>query len=113
MERPSVVVEGGHVTDVTWAVADVDKDNQIPAGSNHGSKVIVVPFDGVAFDNDYGVGGGNVGAGGAAGGTGGTANAGGASRQGGAGGGVGEVPRRRAGGSATAGGGSLERAARR
>ena len=35
---------------MTFAVADVNKDNQIPAGSNHGSKVIVVPFDGVAFD---------------------------------------------------------------
>jgi len=54
MERPSVVLQNGHVTHVTWAVADVDKDNSIPAGSNHGSKIIVVPFDGVAFDNDYG-----------------------------------------------------------
>ncbi|HET9954830.1 MAG TPA: MYXO-CTERM sorting domain-containing protein [Polyangiaceae bacterium] len=65
MERPGVVLENGRVTHVTWAVADVDKDNQIPAGSNHGSKVIVVPFDGVAFDADYGVNG-NAGAGGAA-----------------------------------------------
>jgi hypothetical protein len=48
MERPGVLLEDGHPTHVTWAVADVDKDNQIPAGSNHGSKVIVVPFDGVA-----------------------------------------------------------------
>ncbi|MBN2191546.1 MAG: hypothetical protein JW751_01920 [Polyangiaceae bacterium] len=70
MERPGVVLEDGHVTHVTWAVADVDKDNQIPGNSNHGSKIIVIPFDGVAFDNDYGVGGGG-GAGGAAG-TGGT-----------------------------------------
>lgn len=83
MERPSVVLEDGHVTHVTWAVADVDKDNQIPAGSNHGSKVIVVPFDGVAFDNDYGVGSGNAGApgvpgaGGTTGGTGGGSGGGG------------------------------------
>ncbi len=54
MERPGVVMEDGHVTHVTWSVADVDKDNQIPAGSNHGSKIIVVPFDGVAFDADTG-----------------------------------------------------------
>jgi hypothetical protein len=71
MERPGVVLEDGHVTHVTWAVADVDKDNQIPAGSNHGSKIIVVPFDGVAFDADNG-GGGTGGVGGAGG-----ANAGG------------------------------------
>ena len=57
MERPGVVLENGHPTHITWAVADVDKDNQIPAGSNHGSKVIVVPFDGVAFDADFGTGG--------------------------------------------------------
>ena len=57
MERPGVVLENGHPTHITWAVADVDKDNQIPAGSNHGSKVIVVPFDGVAFDADFGTSG--------------------------------------------------------
>ena len=57
MERPGVVLENGHPTHITWAVADVDKDNQIPAGSNHGSKVIVVPFDGAAFDADFGTSG--------------------------------------------------------
>lgn len=92
MERPGVVLEGGHVTHVTWAVADVDKDNQIPAGSNHGSKVIVVPFDGVAFDADYGKGG-SSGAGGAAG-------AGGAPSAGASNGGMG------GGGGATAAGAS-------
>jgi MYXO-CTERM domain-containing protein len=101
MERPSVVLEDGHVTHLTWAVADVDKDNQIPAGSNHGSKVIVVPFDGVAFDNDYGVGGGNAGAGGAAG-TGGTTGAGGGSGAGGTDGGLGGSP---SGGATGRGGG--------
>jgi len=60
MERPGVVLEDGHPTHITWAVADVDKDTQIPAGSNHGSKVIVVPFDGVAFDNDFGDGDGGA-----------------------------------------------------
>jgi len=84
MERPGVVLQDGHPTHITWAVADVDKDNQIPAGSNHGSKVIVVPFDGVAFDADFG---GAAGAGGAtgAGGAGGITSTGG--RGGSAGGG--------------------------
>ena len=109
MERPSVLVENGLITHVTFAVADVNKDNQIPAGSNHGSKVIVVPFDGVAFDKDTGVGtggaggggggaggagaGGNHGTGGAAGGGAGGASAGtggaaGSSARGGSGGGA-------------------------
>ena len=57
MERPSVHVENGLITHLTFAVADVNKDNQIPAGSDHGSKVIIVPFDGVAFDKDTGVSG--------------------------------------------------------
>ena len=56
MERPGVVLENGHPMYITWAVADVDKDNSIPAGSNHGTKVVVVPFDGVAFDSDFGNG---------------------------------------------------------
>ena len=80
MERPGVLLEDGHPTHITWAVADVDKDNQIPAGSNHGSKVIVVPIDGVAFDADFG--GGSAGMGGGTG-TGGASGAGGASTTGG------------------------------
>jgi hypothetical protein len=68
MERPNVVLENGLITHVTFAVSDVDKNNQISAGTNHGSKVIVVPFDGVTFDKDTGVGTG--GAGGGAGGAG-------------------------------------------
>jgi len=68
MERPSVLLQDGHVTHVTWAVSDVDKDNQIPANSNHGSKIIVVPFDGVAFDAETGIGGtGGTGSAGASG----------------------------------------------
>jgi len=127
MERPSVVLENGHPTHVTWAVADVDKDTQIPAGSNHGSKIIVVPFDGVAFDNDFGVGGkdggvdpatdasvgtgGSGGRGGASGGTtgtgtssggaGGTASGAGGST--GVGGSASDGGRGGAGGAATAG----------
>ncbi|HEY2405257.1 MAG TPA: hypothetical protein VGI10_04605 [Polyangiaceae bacterium] len=98
MERPGVVLENGHVTHVTWAVADVDKDNQIPAGSNHGSKIIVVPFDGAAFDGDNGGaagasgtgGGGGAGAAGAGSGAGGAeAGAGGAGASGAGAGGTG------------------------
>lgn len=55
MERSSVLLQNGRITHVTFAVSDVNKDNQIPAGSNHGSKLIVIPFDGVAFDKDFGV----------------------------------------------------------
>ena len=83
MERPGVVLEDGHPTHITWAVSDVDKDNQVLPGTNHGTKVIVVPFDGVAFDTDFGTGGGDAGAGGATG-TGGTTGAGGGSGRGGA-----------------------------
>jgi hypothetical protein len=68
MERPNVVVENGLITHVTFAVSDVDKNNQISAGTDHGSKVIVVPFDGVTFDKDTGVGTGGMGGGSGAGG---------------------------------------------
>jgi hypothetical protein len=85
MERPGVLVENGHVTHVTFAVSDVNKDNQISAGTDHGSKVIVVPFDGVTFDADMGLGGGGGGVGGM-GGRSGTAGAGGKSGTGGLGG---------------------------
>jgi hypothetical protein len=73
MERPNVLVENGLVTHVTFAVSDVDKNNQIPAGTDHGSKVIVVPFDGVTFDKDTGVNGsGGAGGSGGVGGRGGS-----------------------------------------
>jgi hypothetical protein len=80
MERPGVVLEDGRPTHITWSVSDVDKDNMIPGNSNHGSKIIVVPFDGVAFDADFGTSGG-------AGGMGGQGGAGGAGRSGAGGGG--------------------------
>lgn len=85
-ERPGVVLENGHPTHITLAVADVDKDFAIPKGSNHGSKVVVLPFDGEAFDQDYGTGVG--GAGGSAAGSGGSGTGGhtGAGGQAGAGG---------------------------
>ena len=103
MERPNVLVENGLITHVTFAVADVNKDNQIPAGSNHGSKVIVVPFDGASFDKDTSVSG-TGGTGGAAGGAGagGKSGTGGAAGSGGSGaGGTGGTG---AGGSTATGG---------
>jgi hypothetical protein len=103
MERPNVLVENGLITHVTFAVADVNKDNQIPAGSNHGSKVIVVPFDGVAFDKDTGGGAGAGGAGGSAG-AGGNRGTGGAAGTGGTKGGTGGAAGA-AGGAGTGGAG--------
>ena len=51
IERPGVLLENGHVAYFTFAVLDVPKDQELP-NDNHGSKVIVVPFDGVKFDRD-------------------------------------------------------------
>jgi len=51
LERPSVVLENGHVVAFTFAVIDVPKEEETP-GSPHGSKIIVVPFDGAAMDKD-------------------------------------------------------------
>jgi hypothetical protein len=51
MERPGVLIENGHVTHFTFAVTDTEKQ-YIVNNSGHGTKVIVVPFDGVTFDND-------------------------------------------------------------
>jgi MYXO-CTERM domain-containing protein len=50
-ERPGVVLQNGHVTAFSFAVIDVDKTLDL-ANDSHGSKVIVVPFDGVTFDHD-------------------------------------------------------------
>jgi hypothetical protein len=51
LERPGVLLENGHVTAFTLAALDTPKDEQ--TGNNgHGSKIIVVPFDGVALDSD-------------------------------------------------------------
>jgi hypothetical protein len=81
VERPEVYIENDHVLAFTFAAINVDKD-QDKAGDKNGSKVIVVPFDGVAFD--LGGAPGTGGSGGAAGtsggggrsGTGGTSGAG-------------------------------------
>jgi len=51
MERAGVVMENGHVSAFTFAVVDVDKNSDV-ANDTHGSKIIVVPFDGVAFDRE-------------------------------------------------------------
>jgi hypothetical protein len=51
IERPAVFLENGHVTHFTFAVLDVPKDDE-NGNDNHGSKVIVVPFDGAALDRD-------------------------------------------------------------
>ncbi len=51
LERPAVVLENGHVVAVTLAVLDVPKDQE-RGNDTHGSKVIVIPFDGAALDRD-------------------------------------------------------------
>jgi hypothetical protein len=51
MERPGVLIENGHVAAVTLAVIDIPKE-QNRGNEPHGSKVIVVPFDGAALDRD-------------------------------------------------------------
>ena len=76
MERPNIIMESGHITHFTFAVTDVQKE-QITGGSNHGTKVLVVAFDGATFDAETGVGAGGVA--GSAGASGTTAVAGGGS----------------------------------
>lgn len=51
LERPGVVMEDGHVVALSMAVIDVPKEAQ-RGGDGHGSKVIVIPFDGAAMDRD-------------------------------------------------------------
>jgi hypothetical protein len=51
LERPGVCLENGHVVAVTLAVIDVPKEQET-GNDSHGSKVIVVPFDGAALDHD-------------------------------------------------------------
>lgn len=45
LERPNVYVEDGTLKAVTFAVIDVEKEEDF-GNDNHGSKIIVVPFDG-------------------------------------------------------------------
>lgn len=51
LERPGVLLEDGHVTAVTLAVLDTPKEAQ-PGNNGHGSKIIVIPFDGAALNRD-------------------------------------------------------------
>jgi hypothetical protein len=51
MERPGVFLENGHVAYFTFAVLDVPKDKEL-GNDIHGSKVLIVPFDGAALDHD-------------------------------------------------------------
>jgi hypothetical protein len=108
MERPGVIMADGHITHFTFAVSDVDKNyGNIAPGSNHGSKVIVMAFDGEAFDADTGIGGtGGTGAGGSSGSTGAGGRGGsGGSSSGGTTGGLRDGSAG-AGGSTSSGGGS-------
>jgi hypothetical protein len=51
MERPGVFIENGHVAAVTLASIDIPKEED-RGNEPHGSKVVVIPFDGVALDTD-------------------------------------------------------------
>lgn len=50
-ERPGVLIENGHVKYFTLAVLDVEKNDE-RGGDSHSSKIVVIPFDGEAFDRD-------------------------------------------------------------
>jgi hypothetical protein len=62
MERAGVYLENGHVVAFTFACIDVPKA-QDTGNDSHGSKVIVVPFDGAAMDRDMQSDGGAAGGG--------------------------------------------------
>lgn len=51
LERPGVLIENGHVTAISLAVIDVPKEDE-KGNDGHGSKIIVIPFDGAAMDRD-------------------------------------------------------------
>lgn len=51
VQRPTAYVEGGHVAAFNFSVIDVNKGEDCP-DDNHGSKIVVVPFDGEAFGRD-------------------------------------------------------------
>jgi MYXO-CTERM domain-containing protein len=99
IERAGVYLENGHVAAFSFAVIDVDKNSDV-ANDTHGSKIVVVPFDGVAFDRD------NPGPGSAAcpADSGGPADAGQAGGSGGSDGGLGTGGTTGAGGKSGTGG---------
>jgi hypothetical protein len=51
MERPGVLLIDGHVAYFTLAALDVPKEQEL-GDDIHGSKVVVIPFDGAALDRD-------------------------------------------------------------
>ena len=51
LERPGVLIENGHVVAVTLAALDVPKEQE-KGNDAHGSKILVLPFDGAALDRD-------------------------------------------------------------
>jgi hypothetical protein len=51
LERPSVFIENGHVVAITLAALDVPKELE-QGNDNHGSKLLVLPFDGASLDRD-------------------------------------------------------------
>lgn len=51
IERPGVYIENGHVTHWTFSVIDSEKEKDL-GNDDHNSKVIIVPFDGAAFDGE-------------------------------------------------------------
>ena len=51
LERPGIYIENGHVAAITLAVIDVEKEAE-HGNDGHGSKIIVIPFDGKALDRD-------------------------------------------------------------
>ena len=103
VERPNVIMENGHVAYFTFAVSDVFKMG-ISGSSNNNTKVIVVPFDGVRFDQETGIGGTDGGMGGS-GGSGGSTGSGGSAGGGGSTGSGGSTGGGGSGGSGGSGGG--------
>lgn len=49
VERPNAYIEDGHITHFIFSVIDVHKGSD-GGNDNHASKIVVVPFDGKAFD---------------------------------------------------------------
>ncbi|MDZ8120007.1 DUF7594 domain-containing protein [Pontiella agarivorans] len=51
VQRPTAYVEDGHLSHFNFSVIDVQKGADV-GNDNHGSKIIVVPVDGEAFERD-------------------------------------------------------------
>jgi hypothetical protein len=81
-------MENGHVAYFTFAVSDVFRMG-ISGNSNNNTKVVVVAFDGVRFDEETGIGGTDGGVAGPDGGGGGSGGPGGGGAGGSASGGTG------------------------